>query len=92
MLLFVNRGSEKLEQDVSANTFQLGCTPMINLFEQTAEPISLDQTRLEHRVVPDVANPDGMEVYSVDQVTGVDPISGEVDGVPTVLFLSARAA
>jgi type VI secretion system protein ImpG len=48
---------------------------VINLFEQTAEPISLDQTRFEYRIVPDVANPDGMEVYSVDQVTGVDPVS-----------------
>jgi type VI secretion system protein ImpG len=76
VLLFVNRGSEKLEQDVGLETFQLGCTPAINLFEQTAEPIALTQTRPEYRIVPDVANPDGMEVYSVDEVTGVDPISG----------------
>ena len=72
----MNRGSEKLEQDINVNTFQLGCTPAINLFEQTAEPIALDQSRHEYRVVPDVANQNGMEVYSVDQVTGVDPISG----------------
>ena len=76
VVLFMNRGSEQLEQDVNADTFQLGCTPAINLFEQTAEPIALDQTRYEYRVVPDVANQDGMEVYSIDQVTGVDPISG----------------
>ena len=75
VLLFMNRGSEKLEQDVSAGTFQLGCSPVINLFEQTAEPIAMEQTRFEYRIVPDVANPEGMEVYSVDQVTGVDPIS-----------------
>ena len=72
----MNRGSEKLEQDINVNTFQLGCTPAINLFEQTAEPIALDLSRHEYRVVPDVANQNGMEVYSVDQVTGVDPISG----------------
>jgi type VI secretion system protein ImpG len=77
VVLFMNRGSERLEHDVSATTFQLGCTPAINLFEQTAEPIALDQSRYEYRVVPDVANQDGMEVYSVDQVTGVDPISGQ---------------
>jgi type VI secretion system protein ImpG len=76
VLLFVNRTAEKLEQDIVAEAFQLGCTPAINLFEQTAEPILLDQTRPEYRVVPDVANPDGMEVYSIDQVTGVDPING----------------
>ena len=50
---------------------------MINLFAQTAEPIALTKTRNEYRVVPDVAYPDGMEVYSVDQVTSVDPIAGE---------------
>lgn len=76
VLVFVNRGSEKLEQDVSVETFQLGCSPAINLYEQTAEPIVLSQTVSEYRIVPDVANPDGMEVYSVDEVTGVDPISG----------------
>lgn len=76
IVLFMSRSSERLGQDVSAGTFQLGCTPVINLFEQTAEPIALDQSRFEYRVTPDVANQDGMEVYSIDQVTGVDPISG----------------
>ena len=50
---------------------------MINLFEQTAEPIAITRARYEYRIVPDVAYPDGMEVYSVDQVTSVDPIAGE---------------
>jgi len=74
VVLFLNRRSAKLEQDVGANTFRLGCTPVINLFEHTAEPIPLARSHFEYRVVPDVANPDGMEVYSVDQVTSVDPI------------------
>ena len=37
----------------------------------------MTRTTNEYRVVPDVAYPDGMEVYSVDQVTSVDPIAGE---------------
>src|SRR5262249_32936077 len=28
-----------LEQSVNANTFQLGCTPIVNLFERIAEPV-----------------------------------------------------
>jgi type VI secretion system protein ImpG len=76
VLLFLNRTSAKLAQDITADVFQLGCTPAINLFEQTAEPIPLTQARYEYRVVPDVANPDGMEVYSVDDVVSVDPIVG----------------
>ena len=77
IVLFLDRSWPKLEQDVTAETFRLGCTPVINLFEQTAEPIPLTKARNEYRVVPDVAYPDGMEVYSVDQVTSVDPIAGE---------------
>ncbi len=76
VLLFLNRASSKLAQDINAETFRLGCTPAINLFEQTAEPIPLTQARYEYRIVPDVANPDGMEVYSVDDVVSVDPIAG----------------
>jgi type VI secretion system protein ImpG len=75
--LFLDRSWPKLEHDVSAETFRLGCTPVINLFAQTAEPIAVTKTKNEYRVVPDVAYPDGMEVYSVDQVTSVDPIAGE---------------
>ena len=66
VVIFLDRSWPKLEQDVTAETFRLGCTPVINLFEQTAEPIPLTQARHEYRIVPDVANPDGMEVYSVD--------------------------
>ena len=76
VLLFFDHTWVKLEQDVTADTFRLGCTPVINLFEQTAEPIPLTRMRYEYRIVPDVTSPDGMEVYSVDQVTSVDPISG----------------
>jgi type VI secretion system protein ImpG len=78
IVLFLDRSWPKLEQDITADTFRLGCTPAINLFEQTAEPIAFSKTRPEYRIVPDVANPDGMEVYSVDQVTSVDPIAGKV--------------
>jgi type VI secretion system protein ImpG len=77
VVVFLDRTWPKLEQDITADTFRLGCTPAINLFAQTAEPIPLTRSRHEYRVVPDVAYPDGMEVYRVDQVTSVDPIAGE---------------
>jgi type VI secretion system protein ImpG len=69
---YLRRTLTGLEQAISAETFRLGCTPVVNLFEQTAEPIQLSQARYEYRVVPDVAQPLGMEVYSIDTVTGVD--------------------
>src|SRR5262249_18706649 len=45
VVLFLNRTQPNLEQGVDANTFRTGCTPVINLFEQVAEPIALNQAR-----------------------------------------------
>jgi type VI secretion system protein ImpG len=58
-----------LEQNVNASTFQLGCTPIVNLFERIAEPIRLTQTRAEYRVLPDQHRQLSTEVYSIDRVT-----------------------
>jgi type VI secretion system protein ImpG len=63
---------------VDAQTFRLGCAPVINLFEQTAEPIDVTQQRYEYRIVPDVARPMSTEVYSVDSVTSIDPVTSTV--------------
>ncbi|HKA07672.1 MAG TPA: type VI secretion system baseplate subunit TssF, partial [Gemmataceae bacterium] len=73
VIIFVDRTLPRLEQAVEANTFRLGCTPVVNLFEQTAEPISLNHLRTEYKVVPDVARPMGMEVYSIDSVSAAEP-------------------
>lgn len=73
VVIYLNRTSTNLEQTVDAGTFRLGCTPIINLFEKTAEPIALTQARYEYRIVPDVAQPLGMEVYSIDAVASTDP-------------------
>jgi type VI secretion system protein ImpG len=76
VVLYLNRTSASLEQAVDTPTFRMGCTPVINLFDQTAEPIALTQARYEYRVVPDVSQPFGTEVYAIDSVTSVDPVTG----------------
>jgi type VI secretion system protein ImpG len=76
VLLFVRRPCSTLEQAVSEATFQLGCVPIVNLFEKTAEPIMMHHRRHEYAVVPDVAHQLGLEVYSVNQVTGIDDATG----------------
>ena len=58
-----------LEQSVGIDTFQLGCTPMVNLFERIAEPIRISQTKAEYRIIPDQHRQSSTEVYSVDRVT-----------------------
>ena len=58
-----------LEQSVNAETFQLGCTPIVNLFERIAEPVRISQTKTEYRIIPDQHRQSSTEVYSVDRVT-----------------------
>jgi type VI secretion system protein ImpG len=57
-----------LEQSVNARTFQLGCTPMVNLFERIAEPVRITQTKTEYRIIPDQHRQLSTEIYSVDRV------------------------
>lgn len=69
VLVFLNRSHQELKQRMTADLFRLGCTPAVNLFEQTCEPISLTHARFEYRVVPAVGQALGHEVYSIQRVT-----------------------
>jgi type VI secretion system protein ImpG len=64
---------QSLEVGISEKTLRLGCSPIANLFPQTAEPILLSQTKFEYSIVPDVSHPEALEVFSVDGVVSVDP-------------------
>ena len=63
---------------------------MVNLFEQTAEPIPLTQARHEYRVVPDVAIPgrDGGLLGRPGHERRPD--RGRDDGIPAVLLAPSR--
>jgi type VI secretion system protein ImpG len=69
---------QMLEVGVSAKTFRLNCSPVINLFPLTAEPILLDQTRYEYQVVPDVRRRNALEIFSVDQVLSSNAQTQEI--------------
>jgi type VI secretion system protein ImpG len=72
VLLFLDKPL-RLEQPISADTFRLGGTPIVNLFEQVAEPIRVTHTETEYRVVPDFGRQQATEVYSIESVTSVSP-------------------
>jgi len=69
---------QRLETGISPSTFRLGCSPVVNLFPQTAEPILLDQQKYEYPVVPDARRSMAMEVFSVDQVSSLKPQQHEI--------------
>lgn len=63
---------QMLELGITDKTFRLGCSPIVNLFPQTAEPILLDQRKFEYPITPDVRRPNGTEIFSVDEVVSID--------------------
>ena len=69
---------QRLETGVAPSTFRLGCSPVVNLFQQTAEPILLDQQKYEYPVVPDARRPLAMEIFSIDQVASLKAQAQEV--------------
>lgn len=56
---------------VGPSVVRVGCTPVVNLFAQTAEPILLTHRRDEYPLVADARRRLTTEIYSVDEVVAV---------------------
>ena len=82
VFFYLDRSTQDLEQNVSADTFQLGCTPVANLYRQLAEPIALSHTETEYQVVPDARRPLAAEVYGIERVTATSPANETVEYQP----------
>jgi type VI secretion system protein ImpG len=76
-VVFALKQPIQLEQPVGADNFRLGCTPIVNLFRQRAEPIRVDHMATEYRVIPDVRRQGLLEVHSIESVTGSRPDASE---------------
>ncbi|CDZ51780.1 type VI secretion system baseplate subunit TssF [Neorhizobium galegae] len=68
VFIYLDETDGKLERVVSARDFALHATPVVNLFRQVCEPISVDGTRTEYRLLPDARRQKTREIYSVDRV------------------------
>jgi type VI secretion system protein ImpG len=73
VFIYLNRTAVELERAVSAENFALGCTPIVNLYPQRAEPIRLDNLSAEYRVVPDARRVGATEVYAIQTVMASAP-------------------
>ncbi|GLQ31856.1 type VI secretion system baseplate subunit TssF [Litoribrevibacter albus] len=76
--LYLAEGSEELERHVTADNLLLGCTPVINLFKQNLEPIRLEPSQYEYRLVPHYQDADVCEVISLVDVDAFDPYGNKV--------------
>ncbi len=59
--------------DLDAVSAELGCTPVINLFERTGEPIVLDHRETNYKVTPELGADDVYEVHSIRSVEVTAP-------------------
>jgi len=55
---------------VTPESFVLGCTPAVNLFEMTSEPIRIDQRRTDYRLVADHRRERNIDIHSIRSVSG----------------------
>lgn len=72
VLIFCKKTHRDLEQRVNSDTFRLGCTPVVNLFERDAEPIRVHPKQPEYRIVADRTTPQAVEVYAAARVSSTE--------------------
>ncbi len=85
-VLFLLNERPKTRLSLGADTFALGCTPIVNLFPRHVEPLRLDRRRSEYRVVADARHEQTTEIHSILSVTGV--VEGRELNVPYAPFFS----
>jgi type VI secretion system protein ImpG len=78
LYFYLSEGAEELERHITADSMLLSCTPVINLFSQKLEPVNLDASQYEYRLVPRYLDADVCEVIRIEQVQAFDPFGNEV--------------
>ncbi|UNM05897.1 MAG: type VI secretion system baseplate subunit TssF [Holosporaceae bacterium] len=68
--IFIPMINSKSAQSItfSAARLALGCTPIVNLFEKTTEPLRFDHQKIDYRLVPDYRREMTTEIHSVEKV------------------------
>ena len=81
-LLFSSAGvghrHQTLESGINSRVFRTNCAPIVNLFEQTCEPVLLDGRRYEYNLLPDARRPTAVEIHSIDDVVIAGPERKEI--------------
>jgi type VI secretion system protein ImpG len=80
-LLFLLDQTRPRGHSVDRETFRLGCTPIINLFRKTSEPLRIDHRKYEYRLVPDWRDEAFTEIHTINSVTATDQESARASAV-----------
>lgn len=68
-LLFLLDAEPRGRMHLTPDSFVLGCTPAVNLFKKTSEPIRVDQRRHEYRIVADHRRTSA-QIHSIRSMSG----------------------
>lgn len=79
---YFKASAEDLEKQVNAGHFLLGCTPVVNLFEQELEPISVDSAQYEYKLQARYLDAEVSEIISISDVSAFDPADNKLKVSP----------
>lgn len=68
----------KRQMVVDSDTFRLGCTPVINLFRKTTEPIRWDHRQTEYLLMADARRERSTEIHSILKISGTSDAASDV--------------
>ena len=69
----LSTSDRELERVVAPEAIRLGCTPIVNLFEQRLDPMRISGTQSEYCITPDARRPRGIEIHSIQSVMASAP-------------------
>lgn len=78
LYLPLKQGFALANKGVSVSNFLLGCTPMVNLFPRTTDPLRIDRRKTFYRLVPDQRRDRTTEIHSVLEVRGTLEGAGDI--------------
>lgn len=66
--VYLTEHDSELAPLVNNDSIKLGCTPIINLFQETSDAIPISIKKTDYRIIPDARAEHLKEVYSIDEV------------------------
>jgi len=76
-LLFHLKEQPPTNVPLHPDMFLLGCTPIINLFSKTTDPVRLDHRQSEYLLHPDYRREQTTEIYSINKVSSSNNFQDE---------------
>jgi len=77
LVILLKEADTRLEGRLNATSFELFCTPIINLFSKTLDRIDLSNRFSEFHVVADHNRPLDFEIFDLESVTGYGTEPGQ---------------